>query len=167
MFTRNWKKENSICERLGLPTKVWIHNAIELKLATYLEYILRIRVFHFHHLIGSYRLEWWKIFDFSLGMQWEVAWYYLTPFQKKIWKLIEKGRSGCSGAGCSSRPWLVDLPFFNKFSILIQKWLPRIACQEENHCNMFFGKLGQGHFYLTLLETYQFDYTSFYNYIIA
>ena len=62
MFTRNWKKENSICERLGLPTKVWIHNAIELKLATYLEYILRIRVFHFHHLIGSYRLEWWKFF---------------------------------------------------------------------------------------------------------
>ena len=22
MFTRNWKKENGICERLGLPTKV-------------------------------------------------------------------------------------------------------------------------------------------------
>ena len=90
MFTRNWKKENSICERLGLPTKVWIHNAIELKLATYLEYILRIRVFHFHHLIGSYRLEWWKIFDFSLGMQWEVAWCCLTIFLKKNWKLIEK-----------------------------------------------------------------------------
>ena len=97
MFTRNWKKENSICERLGLPTKVWIHNAIELKLATYLEYILRIRVFHFHHLIGSYRLEWWKIFDFSLGMQWEVAWCCLTIFLKKNWKLIEKWKISKAG----------------------------------------------------------------------
>ena len=94
MFTRNWKKENSICERLGLPTKVWIHNAIELKLATYLEYILRIRVFHFHHLIGSYRLEWWKNFDFSLGMQWEVAWCFWRKIENWFLKIGRSARLG-------------------------------------------------------------------------
>ena len=31
-----------------------------------------------------------KVFDFFLGMQWEVAWCCLTPFLKKNWKLIEK-----------------------------------------------------------------------------
>ena len=146
MFTRNWKKENSICERLSLPTKVWIHNAIELKLATYLEYILRIRVFHFHHLIGSYRLEWWKNFDFSLGIQWEVAWCCLTIFLKKNWKLIKKWKickAGHSSSGVTpNQPGLyifhfpISLQFFfrNKVRQATSDYLSLLAKKKKFNC---------------------------------